>query len=186
MKTKWFLSKEAFDRLLAWLDADRERAAAKYERIRRSLIKIFACRGCPEAEDLADDTFNRVARKVDEIAATYAGDPALYFYGVAHNVHLEYLRKKLRQTPPPLPPPVQNDEPGAEYECLESCIQQLPPASRELVLEYYQEEKQAKINHRKQLAERLGIALNALRIRAYRIRLTLQECVQDCVMQKSM
>lgn len=189
MKKNWLLSKEAFDALLAWLDADLDRAAARYEYIRRSLIKIFTCRGCPEAEDLSDETFNRVAKKVDEIAATYVGDPALYFYGVAHNVHLEYLRKKSRQIPSPPPPPPQSpqdDEAGAEYECLESCLELLLPASRELVLEYYQEEKQAKINHRKNLAERLGIALNALRIRAYRIRARLQECVQDCVLQKSM
>ena len=188
MKTKWHLDQESFDRLLAWLDADRDRAADKYERIRYSLIRIFTCRGCPEAEDLADETFNRVAKKVGEVAATYVGDPALYFYGVAHNVHLEYLRKKARQLPPslPLPQPPPNGDAEPEYECLESCMEHLPPASRKLVLEYYQEEKQAKINHRKQLAEQLGIALNALRIRAYRIRATLQECVRDCVMQKSM
>ena len=187
MKTKWQLDKEAFDRLLAWLDEDRDRAAVKYERIRCSLIRIFTCRGCPEAEDLADETFNRVAKKVDEIVATYVGDPALYFYGVAHNVHLEYLRKKARQIPPPPPPqPAQNDEPEPEYECLESCMEQLPPDIHKLLIEYYQEEKQAKINHRKQLAQQLGIALNALRIRVYRIRAAVQECVQDCLMQKSM
>jgi RNA polymerase sigma factor (sigma-70 family) len=189
MKTTWLLDKESFDGLLTWLDADREHAAAKYECIRRSLIKIFTSRGCSDAEELTDETFNRVARKVGDIAPTYVGEPALYFYGVAHNVHLEYLRKKSRQIPQ-IPPtqnlPVQNEDAEPEYECLESCMQQLPPGSRKLVLQYYQEEKQAKINHRKQLAEQLGIALNALRIKAYRIRAILQRCVQDCVMQKSM
>jgi RNA polymerase sigma factor (sigma-70 family) len=189
MKTTWLLDKESFDRLLAWLDADREQAAAKYERIRRSLIKIFTSRGCPEAEDLADETFNRVARKVGELALTYVGDPALYFYGVAHNVHLEYLRKKSRQIPQILPTyvmPVQNGDREPEYECLESCMEKLPLDNRKLVLQYYQEEKQARINHRKQLAKKQGIALNALRIRAFRIRSLLQRCVQDCVMQRSM
>ena len=85
-----------------------------------------------------------------------------------------------------LPPPVeQPEEIEQEYDCLEQCMQHLTPGNRELVLQYYQEEKQAKINHRKLLAERLGIALNALRIRAYRIRLTLQQCVQKCVEQSA-
>ena len=62
-------------------------------------------------------------------------------------------------------------------------MQQLTVANRELVLQYYQEEKQAKIDHRRRLAEQLGIALNALRIRAHRIRASLQECVQNCVQE---
>jgi hypothetical protein len=49
------------------------------------------------------------------------------------------------------------------------------------VLQYYQEEKRAKIEHRKRLAERLGIELNALRIRAYRIRAELYECIRLCL-----
>jgi DNA-directed RNA polymerase specialized sigma24 family protein len=50
-----------------------------------------------------------------------------------------------------------------------------------LVLQYYQEEKGAKIEHRRAMAERLGIPLNALRIRAHRIRVALRDCVSDCL-----
>ena len=83
---------ENFEHLLEWLDPDRERAGARYEEIRRALIKIFAGRGCAEPEDLADETLRRVCRKVRTLAPTYVGDPACYFYGVAQNVHLESLR----------------------------------------------------------------------------------------------
>lgn len=177
-KKEWALTQEAFNQLLAWLDANREQAGKKYEDIRRRLIKVFTCRGCAWAEDLANETINRVAQKVPEVVPTYVGDPALYFYGVAHKVHLEYLRKNPNPPPPPSPEPP--DEIEREYQCLDRCMQRLAPENRELVLEYYQEEKQAKIDHRKELAERLGIALNALRIRAYRIRAALQQCVDDC------
>ena len=68
-------------------------------------------------------------------------------------------------------------------ECLEHCMQQLTPKSRELILEYYREEEHSKINHRKELAQRLGIALNALRIQACRIRANLQQCVFECLKQ---
>jgi DNA-directed RNA polymerase specialized sigma24 family protein len=187
MNKKWDLTQESFDNLLAWLDPNRDRAGDKYEEIRRRLIKIFTCRGCVEAESLADETINRVIRKLREIVETYTGDQALYFYGVAHKVHLEYLRRKPEPEPPPQPPTSiePSEEVDQELDCLEQCIQRLTQANRELVLQYYQEEKQAKIDHRKVLADQLGIALNALRIRAYRIRTTLQQCVEQCVEQSA-
>ena len=86
-------------------------------------------------------------------------------------------------TSPP-PPSTQCDETELEYECLEACMSKLPPEQRELVLEYYQDEKRAKIEHRKRLSERLGVELNALRIRAYRIRAVLHECIRGCLRHK--
>jgi DNA-directed RNA polymerase specialized sigma24 family protein len=182
-KKEWTLTKEGFDRLLTWLNPHPERAGEKYEEIRSRLIKIFACRGCDCSEDLADETINRVAGKVPEIAETYVGDQALYFYGVARYVHHEYLRKQ----PTPQPPP-SADEPSTteeEYECLEQCIESLPARSKELFLQYYREEKRAKIKHRKRLAEQLGIEINALRIRACRIRTNLHACVLECLKNRA-
>lgn len=193
MKKEWVITQEAFDALLGWLDANREQAAQKYEKIRTRLIKIFTCRGCGNADELADETINRVSAKVDIIASSYSGDPALYFYGVAQKVHLEYLRSR-----PVFQDPLEDnrelksrivmehdDDIEQEYECLERCMKRLPPDSRRLVLEYYQEEKRAKINRRRKLAAELGIAVNALRIRAHRIRSQLQQCVQLCLEQGS-
>jgi RNA polymerase sigma factor (sigma-70 family) len=182
-KKEWDLTQEAFTKFLVWLDPNPNQAGKKYEDIRRKLIKIFTCRGCNCPEDLTDETINRVIHKVQEIGDTYVGDPALYFYGVAHNVHLEYLRKKPDFQPPPsIDGPSRTEE---EYECLEQCIASLPQRSRELVLQYYQEEKREKIDLRKQLAQQLGIPLNALRIRACRIRMNLQTCVFQCLQQKA-
>lgn len=181
MKREWILTKESFDALLAWLDANPDAAARKYEQIRTRLIKIFVCRGCLESEDLADQTIDRVARRLNDIEATFSGEPARYFYGVANKIHLEYLRRKRTPEPEPPVPDDDTDEDAREYECLERCMEQLTPKNRELVLEYYQEERWAKIEHRKRLADQLGIALNALRIRACRIRASLLECVQNCV-----
>ena len=64
-------------------------------------------------------------------------------------------------------------------------MQRLTSRNRELILEYYREEKHLKIDHRKELAQRLGIALNALRIQACRIRASLQECVFECLKQSA-
>jgi RNA polymerase sigma factor (sigma-70 family) len=190
MKRDWNLTAGSFDLLLEWLDSDRSEAGKKYEEIRRRLIKVFTCRGCYEADDLADETINRVTAKLSDIVESYSGDPALYFYGVAQKVHLEFMRKKAAfyestEALENLPVVEEKIEVEEEYQCLERCMGQLPSESRRLVLEYYENEKRAKIDHRKKLAEQLGIAVNALRIRAHRIRSQLQQCVQNCLRSSS-
>jgi RNA polymerase sigma factor (sigma-70 family) len=179
MKKNWVLSQEDFDALLDWLAPDRDQAGLKYEAIRRRLITIFTGRRCPIAEDLTDETINRVASKLAEVRDTYEGDPALYFYATANYIHQEYLRKK-----PPEPPPPNLDDPEEleeRFRCLEDCLGQLTAENRELVVEYYQDDKSERIFRRKRLAERLGIAPNALRIRACRIRTSLEECLEKCL-----
>ena len=179
MKKNWVLSQESFNALLDWLDSDREQAGIKYEEIRRRLIKIYITRGCEEAEDLADETINRVVSKLEDIKKEFTGDPARYFYGVANKVLLEYQRRK---PPPPQSFPLEDSSRvELEFRCLEHCISRLSEENRELLLLYYQAEGREKIEKRKFLADKLGIAPNALRIRAFRIRTALQHCVEKCV-----
>jgi DNA-directed RNA polymerase specialized sigma24 family protein len=181
MKHERSVTQAAFDSLLAWLDPDRESAAEKYEQIRRRLIKLFTCRGRLDAEDLADETIDRVTLKAPDLAREYVGDPSLYFYGVAQKVFLEALRHKPPAPHAPVHDPAEVDETEREYACLEHCLGELPRASRELVLGYYHDDRRAKIDHRKEMAARLGVAQNALRIRIHRVRATLQECVSRCL-----
>jgi DNA-directed RNA polymerase specialized sigma24 family protein len=181
MSDSWILTEDALNRLLDWLDPNRESAGRKYEDLRRRLTQLFVCRGCFEADQLTDDTIDRVAKKVPQIADTYVGDPALYFFGVARKVHLEYLRKQRAASVPPTPPDVNSAQVEEEYTCLEHCMDGLTPDNRRLVLKYYQEEKQVKIDHRRELAGRLGIGMNALRLRVFRIRADLQQCVVNCM-----
>lgn len=182
----WVLTQESFDELLAWLNPHREQAGKKYEDIRNRLIRIFMHRGCTVAEDLADETINRVARKVHEVRTYYVGDPALYFYGAARNVYIEHV--KYRPHPasatPSVMPVEEIEEVEPEYDCLDKCLGELNPQNRELVLEYYLEKEGAKIKHHKEMARRLGIGLNALRIRMCRLRANLKECVRECLKTK--
>jgi len=157
----------------------------QYERLRGQLIRIFARRGCQFPQDLADETISRVAQKVDEVAPTYEGDPARYFYGVARNVYLEYTRRpKTVQLEENRVLMEENDGERLRKEethaCLERCLNELLGDERRLISEYYRYDKSAKIDHRKELAERLGLGLNALRIKAYRIRHRLYDCVTSC------
>src|SRR5258707_3559667 len=81
------LTANAFAKLLNRLDADRERAGEKYEDLRRTLNRFFEWRGAPFPEEHADETFNRVARKLDEGVEikNFGG----YCYEVARLVCLE-------------------------------------------------------------------------------------------------
>ncbi|HEY6216099.1 MAG TPA: hypothetical protein VIW74_05515 [Pyrinomonadaceae bacterium] len=179
MNKNWSLSQEAFDALLDWLDSDREQAGIKYEEIRARLIIIFTGRGCADAEDLADETINRVTQRLSTIKKEFTGDPTRYFFGVANFILMEYMRRKPPQ-PSPFPPNDSNQV-EVEFRCLEQCMDSLSEENRYLLLKYYGAEGGSKIDQRKQLAEELGIAANALRIRAYRIRLGLQQCVEKCI-----
>ncbi|MDX7140894.1 hypothetical protein SJ263_23805, partial [Enterobacter hormaechei] len=78
---------------------------------------------------------------------------------------------------PSQPTPDETEQTEREFECLDRCLGELTPANRALMLEYYRNDRRAKIDHRKELAAALGLAQNALRIRVHRIRTALQECV---------
>jgi RNA polymerase sigma factor (sigma-70 family) len=185
MSKQWTPDQESFDRLLAWLSSDREQAGKRYEEIRQSLIKIFTWRGVAEAEELADETINRVTRKLNDLTEIYTGDPALYFYGVAKNVLIEYQRQPrhipLEEQQSILVPEDEPDTSEQIYECMERCLQKLSPNNREIILRYYKERRQAKINYRKDIAKQMGVSLNNLRVRIYRIRATLENCINSCL-----
>jgi RNA polymerase sigma factor (sigma-70 family) len=197
LKRDWVLNQEALDALLASLDPDRERAGTRYEQVRHGLITFFECRGSATPEDHADDTINRVARRLREGQSIQAEKPESYFYGVARNVLREHWEARARG-PIPLEgqsgaalqsaDPRQHEEQWSErqskerrLDCLERCLEECAPKERELVRQYYQGESGVKIANRRRLAETLGIQINALRIRALRIREKLEECVTRCL-----
>jgi len=171
--------------MLDWLDPDRERAGEKYELIRAKLMKILERRQCYVAEELADETINRVSHKVKDIAPTYQGDPALYFYGVLKNVYHEWiLEVHPIPNPDPVYPPDSNEDSEDHdrvHECLDECLTKLDPTDREVILRYFEKSKRAKINCRKELAARLGITLNSLRMKVHRINAKLRKCINDCL-----
>ena len=187
MKIKWVLTQESFDRLLAWLDPDREKASTAFLEISGKLTIFFARRGCPVAEELTDETMDRVSRRVEDIAPTYEGAPARYFYGVSQKVYWEWLEREKRwkrfirmfdlrllfyQTP---------DADESDLDCLDDCLQKLDAESRDELLLYYRFDGRGKIKTRKKMADDLGITPGALTTRVYRLRARLQPCIANCL-----
>jgi DNA-directed RNA polymerase specialized sigma24 family protein len=182
---KWSLTQEAFDGLLACLSPNRDEAGEKYLEIRRNLIRFFEWRGCSFPDDHADETVNRVARKVAE--GEQILNPNAYFIGVARLLLLEILKARAKETTalaemsnaPVEVPDNSGDE--ARVACLQECLQELTSENRDLIVQYYQGDKGEKIANRKKLTEKLGISVNTLRMRALRLREKLLECVQLCI-----
>jgi DNA-directed RNA polymerase specialized sigma24 family protein len=180
---KWNLTQEAFDRFLACLDQDREVAGALYLKIRSKLITYFQCRDCPFPEDYADETINRVVRKIETEGIR---DPATYVYGVARMLLLEIAKQRSRHDAAlehlsrSEPAPEEPDDHDLRVECFRQCLQSLSPENREMITQYYEGERRVKIENRSRLAERLSISGAALRIRACRIRDSLEKCIARC------
>ena len=83
------LDETAFHRLLQWLDQGSDSQGERYVEIRDRLMIYFGRRNCPAPEDLADETLNRVARRLEEQVSIDDIVPAHYCYIVARFVLLE-------------------------------------------------------------------------------------------------
>lgn len=164
---------------MAALNHDRREAGQAYERLRRRLIRFLALYGAAAPEELADEALDRLARRLNEGEAIR--QLPSYLAGIARLL----LREEWNR--------VQRDEKNVRlglaastltgsddsvHEALESCLQGLPAASRELIVSYYSAEGRAGTRERKKLADEIGISVNALRNRALRLRQELEKCVE--------
>ena len=184
-RRKWTLTQEAFDKLLIALGDNRDSGGEKYLEIRGNLTRFFEWRGCPFPEDHADETFNRMAKKVAEGEEIH--NPQGYAMGIARLLLLEIVKGRqkeqtaLAELGQASEIYEEQDDGENRLTCLRSCLEGLSSDNRELILQYYQGEKGEKIQNRKKLLERLGIPVNTLRMRALRLRERLQGCMEECM-----
>lgn len=182
------LTQTSFDLLLARLHPDRERAAVEYESTRKTLIKFFEWQSCSNAEACADETIDRVAKKIDQ--GEQIQDLTKYFKGVARLIAYEVLKGRERQAnlvrqllhTPTVDAATESEEDHARGYCMETCLRKLSRENIELITRYCQPEN--KTENKKNLAEEMGIPLNALRIRAHRIRRELKKCYAACLQRE--
>jgi RNA polymerase sigma factor (sigma-70 family) len=189
-KQDWLPTEPAFRRFLEWLDEGQDSNGEGYLEMRRRLVRYFDHKQCVTADDLADETLNRVARRLEEVETITDVTPAHYCYIVAKFVLLEHLRLARPEVNSDdsdfdsaviaagNPPPDQTTQ--KMLDCLDLCLQKLVPGERDLILKYYRGERSEKIHRRRELAEQLELSTNALSIRACRIRDRLEECVGKC------
>jgi DNA-directed RNA polymerase specialized sigma24 family protein len=184
----------AFDRLLFALDPDRHRAGERYETLRRKLIRLFSWRGAQEPEQCADETLDRVARRLVEGAAV--PDVFGFCHGVAMNVLREHWRRSQREplsldglpaarvpvTDPAVEARRQDESRGGKRgssASTDASPRSTPrPGTCSCAIT---RRRRVPREGRQRLAEELGVPMNALRIRVHRIRTRLARCIQGCL-----
>lgn len=194
MKNPYVLQQDDFDALLGLFSGDREEAGETYESLRDGLIQFFRFKGCSNADDLADETLNRVASKAGSFDPSKDIKPSAYIYGFAYNILLENFRKVRRNEECSLErdrmeefaAPVQETHASERrYTCLKQCLGALSETERDLIIEYYSRERQEKIELRKVMAARLGCRPEVLHTRIFRIKAQLRGCVLKCIEKSS-
>lgn len=183
-KAKMDLTPEAFAFFLRWLSEDDRLATQQYFSIEQRLTKFFVRKGCLHSDELFDKTVNVLVRKLQE--GTEIQNRLSFFYGVAQRVWWEYLREEpslqsIEGKDIPAPPPDPSPEP--ELQCLETCMNALTPGDRELFIQYHEGQGRERIENRKRLARTHG-GENTTRIKVFRIRRKLHECVSTCIDKK--
>jgi DNA-directed RNA polymerase specialized sigma24 family protein len=190
-KKGWTLTAPAFDRLLNWLKEGEKSEGENYLELRRRLIAYFDRRNCAAPDELTDETLNRVARRLEEEGVINSETPAKYCYTVARFVFMEYLREtqkhndafdEMRRQKMGLDSIAfeVDDRRETLLNCLDRCTSELTSANRDLITKYYIGKERVKIESRRALAQTLGVTMNALSIRACRIREKLEACLRQC------
>ena len=185
----------AFTRLLQWLDEGADSHGERYLEMRRRLVAYFDRRNRSAPDMLADETFDRVCANARN-GGTHQGHAA-----GALLLRRRTLRAARRHpTPPPqravdermgapLAQPhracrltTEDADPARQsLACLGRCLG--PPENRRSRADrrvHYRDAKRERVNGRRALAAALGITMNALGIRAWRLRASLEACVGAC------
>jgi DNA-directed RNA polymerase specialized sigma24 family protein len=190
LSKKWVPTEEAFEKFLAVFSSNRDEAGQGYELARRKLVRYFERHAVMGAERCADETLDRAMRRINEGIQVSHLMP--YLLEIARFVFMETWKEeeKLRKafsTMQTEVPPTQFDtgKTDVREDCFDRCLDELAPESRTLILTYFDKARHAKIEQHTDMANSLGLTLNALRIRIHRIRATLEACVKKCMDQVS-
>jgi RNA polymerase sigma factor (sigma-70 family) len=153
-------------------------------RLRRLAERWLYRAGAQNAEDLASESVLRLLRNLSNGAQIENLDA--YVCQVAKNVLREFRRQKSREVE--LSAAIAstaslNSYPAAELlaRCLECCKKQCLSELELVVIEaYYGAGPARKSQHRRELAVRLNLSENAMRLAAFRARRKLYDCIQRC------
>ncbi len=181
------MTEEEFEQFLKWLDADRDAAALKYLKLRRSLVVYFIRRQCAAAEDLADKVLDVAMRHLLNQNSLLLSKPLPYIYGIARNVYRQYFQGQIstggeidwdRLSQPGFDNEAAHKEQRSK--CLHGCLQALKVQDRKLILLYYLKKTNSLDEYRMWLAAQFGLTINGLRLKMMRLRDRLRFCICSC------
>lgn len=173
---------EAFHVLLERLAAT-DAGGLGYERLRSRLVTFFRFRFAAQAEALADQALDRLARRLSEGTAVHSLES--YVLGIARLLVLEEENRQRKERLGAVEA-MRNvelhrwdGEADAAIPALRACLASLGEEGANFILSYYAADEGAgRIERRQRMAAASGLTLNALRNRALRLRLSLEKCVR--------
>lgn len=190
MRTTPILTADRFALLLDRLESPDRSPSERYEELRERITRILLWKGCAEsqADALADVVLDRIAFKIahgEVVTNLFA-----YAAGIARFVWLEHRRKMREDAAGDDLPEVAvaaefaEDDADRRLACLRRCLEKGSSTGedRRLILDYYDAEPgTSPVMHRRRLAESLGLTMNAMHVRACRLRARLEKCINHCM-----
>jgi DNA-directed RNA polymerase specialized sigma24 family protein len=180
------LDATAFETLLAHFDSDRAKAGEKYEILRLKLVKFFEWNKCHQAEELADEVFNRLAARMSSIDVR---DPGQFALGIARNVRREADKRAARQVVLSEDSMTRSTDVEESFierferhrlkKCFQTCWGSLSSKERELLGDFFNPTGDL-AQHRLKLAAANDVSIGTLRTRVCRLRARLERCVANC------
>ena len=167
------LDQTDYDRLFELLEPGSSSPESAFQLCRLKLMKFFSWRWCPDPANLADETIMRLLKNVKQGQILSPEMPYKYVYAIALNVYREHRREITRHQLVPFDEAISTSAPESSDSCRDWCLGKLPNEKLDLLNQYYQFD-------REELAEKLELSLNALRLRIHRIKEELRNCCEDC------
>lgn len=189
MPAKFLQTDNSLQILLAACALDPDEAVTIYTVLRNSLVRFFELKGDSDPEEAADVTLDRAAQKLAQNVAVE--NLTNYCFGIARLVFLERVRaaqkgkiaaEEFQQNQIAS---AADDETTDDFEVFRECFETLPDAQRNLLQKYFAAEPFAEIAaHRAKLCREYNVSLNNLRLKVFRLRQTLENCVKNKLRQK--
>ncbi len=177
------LEPEAFRLFLEQLAPEPEAAGREYELLRRKLSRYFMAHGELSTEEAADEAIDRVVGRIG--AGVAVGDITKFSLGIARFVALERFRKEAREQQAWFSfadTLTQNFDEGREqvFRRMTDCLAKLEVEDRDLLLQYYENATSGmRKQQRADLADNLNATINTLRLRVFRLRQHLLDCLKS-------
>ena len=176
------ITTESFSNLLEAFSSDKTEAGIAYAKLRDSLVRFFTLKGDFEPETAADETLDRVALKLSENGEIE--DLTKYSFGVARFIFLERIKANKKEKVAveefyaDQTAFVESEETD-DFAPFRDCFEKLPDDEKNILRDYFADIPFAQVFvYRQELSEKYKISLNNLRMKIFRLRQRLENCVK--------
>lgn len=175
----------SLQKLLEICSSNQDEAGVAYNELRNSLVRFFQIKGDSDPDEAADLTLDRVALKISK--DTPIENLTSFCFGVARFIFLERLRqtKKLNGAADEFYrnrdlSQFAGETDDGEFSVFRECFEKLTSAEKLFLRDYFADMSSSELDkHRRQLSLENDITLNNLRLKVFRLRQRLENCVKN-------